>query len=222
MGEINSYSVGRTYNVLSDASSSTGTTSSTEVILKSLSWTVGQFGAGDIVTIEAAFSKQGSSGGYYHAVYYNTDNNLTNARKIFESSVNPTNDGIYIPSSLTYSNVYCRLQIVLNDEALGATYATYARDPNRSYITPVRGGEGTYSTTNDLNFISSGLVFGNTPFWQKIGTIEGLTSIVWRPPSGTYYIHFVGGVENSSDRLRCEWAKISGLSNGSFSNGFDG
>jgi hypothetical protein len=219
MGEINTYSIGKTYNVLSDAASSTGTTSSTNTILKTISWTRGQFGAGDIVTIEAAFSKQGSAGGYYHSVYYNTANNLTNAIKIFESSVNPTDDSLYIPSSLTYSNVFCRLQIVLNDEVLGATYATYARDPNRSYIAPARGGEGTYSTTNDLNFTSTGSA---GIFWQKIGTAEGRTSIVWHPPSGTYYIHFVGGVENSSDRLRCEWAKISGLSNGSFSFGSAG
>jgi hypothetical protein len=80
MGEINRYSIGRTYNVLSDAASSTGTTSSTDAILKTISWTLGQFDDGDIVTIEAAFSKQGSAGGYYHSVYYNTANNLTNAR----------------------------------------------------------------------------------------------------------------------------------------------
>jgi hypothetical protein len=135
------------------------------------------------------------------------------------SSVNPTTDSLYIPSGLTYSNVYCRLQVVLNDEVLGATYATYARDPNRSYIATARGGDGTYSTTNDLNFTSTS---SPSSFWQKIGTTEGLTSIVWHPPSGTYYIHFVGGVENSSDRLRCEWAKISGLSSGSFINGLQG
>ncbi len=219
MGEINTYSIGKTYNVLSNAASSTGTTSSTETILKTISWTLGQFGAGDIVTIEAAFSKQGSAGGYYHSVYYNTANNLIGASKIFESSVNPTSDSLYIPSSLTYSNVFCRLQIVLNDEISGVTYSTYARDPNRSYIAVIRGGEGTYSTTNDLNFTTTA-----TPgsFWQKIGTVEGQTSIVWHPPSGTYYIHFVGGVENSSDILRCEWAKISGLSNGSFQNGLTG
>lgn len=219
MGEINNYSVGRTYNVLSDAASSTGTTSSTDAILKTISWTRGQFGAGDIVTIEAAFSKQGSAGGYYHSVYYNTANNLTNAIKIFESSVNPTDNSLYIPSGLTYSNVYCRLQVVLDDEVSGATYATFAKDPNRSYVGTRGGGDGTYSTTTDLHFSSTS---NAASFWQKIGTIEGRTSIVWHPPSGTRYIHFVGGVENSSDRLRCEWAKISGLSNGSFSNGFSG
>lgn len=219
MGEINRYSLGTTYNVLSDAASSTGTTSSSETILKTLSWTIGQFNEGDIVTIEAAFSKQGSAGGYYHAVYYNTANNLTNARKVFESSVNPTTDGVYITSSLTYSNVFCRLQVVLDDSATGLTYATYAKDPSRSYIATARGGDGTYSTTTDLHFSSTS---NATSFWQKIGTTEGLTSIEWHPGSGTRYIHFVGGVENSSDRLRCEWAKISGLSNGSFSSGLSG
>jgi hypothetical protein len=229
MGEINSYSVGRTYNVLSDASSSTGTTSSTEVILKSLSWTVGQFDIGDVVNIEAAFSKQGTAGGYFHAVYYNTDNNLTNARKVFESSVNPTDNSIYIPSGLTYSNLFCRLQVVLNDNSIGGTFATFAKDPNRSYarasgVSPF-GGDGTYSTTTDLHFSSTN-VSGSSPFgffWQKIGTTEGLTSIEWTPPGAvTRYIHFTGAVENSSDRLRCEWAKISGLSSGSFDNSVSG
>ncbi len=226
MGEINRYSIGRTYNVLSDASSSTGTTSSTEVILKSLSWTVGQFDIGDVVNIEAAFSKQGTAGGYFHAVYYNTANNLTNARKIFESSVNPTNDSLYIPSSLTYSNVFCRLQVVLNDNSIGGTFATFVKDPNRSYVRPSIvspfGGDGTYSTTTDLHF--SSVAGSGTPlFWQKIGTVENLTSIEWTPPGVvTRYIHFTGGVENSSDRLRCEWAKISGLSSGSFDNSVSG
>lgn len=202
MPKINTYNIGDTYNYLSSATTNTGITASGPAIIRTISTTINEFNSGDIITIEAVFSKQGTAGGYYHEVWYNTANNLTNARKIYESSVNPTDDGLYIPASLTYSNVYCRLQIVQ------AGLETRALDPNRTFIT------STFSATSDL---AAKDATSATLVWETIGNQEGLTSIDWEDNFGvTLFIHFVGGVESSSDRLRCEWAKISGRSSGTF------
>ncbi len=204
MPKINTYNIGDTYNYLSSATTNTGITASGPAIIRTISTTINEFSSGDIITIEAVFSKQGTAGGYYHEVWYNTANNLTNARKIYESSVNPTDDGLYIPASLTYSNVYCRLQIV----QVGTE--TRALDPNRTFIT------STFSTNTDLRDKGGGVGTANS-IWETIGNQEGLTSINWEDNSGvTLFIHFVGGVQSSSDRLRCEWAKISGRSSGTF------
>jgi hypothetical protein len=133
---------------------------------------------------------------------------LTNARKVFESSVNPTDQGVYIPSTSTFSSIYFRMQIV------NAASNTRALDPNKVHIT------GTDKFGTDLfNGIS---VTNVSLVWETVGTQEGLASIDWNfwdggGNDGGYFI-VAGGVENSLDRLRCEWIKISGLSTGTFGN----
>jgi hypothetical protein len=209
MGITNTYLLGQTYNVVSNCASVTGITASGPAVIKSIEIQPFNFSTGDIVTFEAVLSKQGSNGGYFHEVYWNFSPSLVNARKVFESSVNPTQDGSYIPATSTFSSIYFRMQIVneLND--------TRTLDPNRVNIL------GTFSVGTDL-FLRN----GNTAstMWQTVGTVEGRTSIDWTywdnaGTDGGYFI-VAGGVENSADRLRCEWIKISGLSTGSFEDPF--
>jgi hypothetical protein len=210
MGEVNTYLLGKTYNVVSNCvlAPTNGVTAAGPAVIKTIEMQPFNFSTGDIVTFEAVLSKQGSNGGYYHAVYWNTNPNLTNARKVFESSVNPTDQGVYIPSTSTFSSIYFRMQIV------DAASNTRALDPNRVYITDTtKFGTDLFTNTN---VTSVSLV------WQTVGTQEGLTSIDWNfwdggGNDGGYFI-VAGGVENSLDRLRCEWIKISGLSTGTFTN----
>lgn len=208
MAEVNTYVIGKSYNVISDCAVNTGISVVGPAIIKSIEIPPFNFSSGDIVTIEACLAKRGSNGGYYHAVYWNTSSSLTNARKIFESSVNPTDTpGSYIGSTLTYSSIYCRLQIV------SGTTSTKSYDPNYIYTTSVDG------RSNDL-FLKD--VTTPASVWQQIGTQEGLTSINWEywsvpGVSGNGgFIIVAGGVQSTLDVLRCEWIKISGLTTGSF------
>lgn len=207
MPEVNTYQIGKSYNVISDCSANTGITASGPVIIRSIEIPPFNFNSGDIVTIEACLAKQGSNGGYYHAVYWNTNNSLTNARKVFESSTDPNFDGFYIGRTLTFSSIFCRVQIV------SSTNSSRSYDPDYIY-TP-----GTFSKSTDLHFRN---VTTPASVWQQIGTQEALTSINWEfwnslGSRGGYFI-IAGGVQSSSDRLRCEWVKISGLTTGPFTD----
>jgi hypothetical protein len=205
MAEVNTYVIGKSYNVISNCAVNTGISVAGPAIIKSIEIPPFNFSSGDVVTIEACLAKQGSNGGYYHAVYWNTSSSLTNARKVFESSVNPTDNGTYIGSTLTYSSIYCRLQIV------SGTTSTKSYDPNYVYTTTVDG------RSSDL-FLKDTTTPAST--WEQIGTQEGLTSINWEQwstlsSSGGYFI-VAGGVQSTLDVLRCEWIKISGLTTGLF------
>lgn len=203
MPEVNTFPLGKPYNFISDCSANTGITASGPAIIRFIEIQPFNFNSGDIVLIEACLAKQGSNGGYYHGVYWNTTNSLTNARKIFESSVYSPDTGTYIGSTLTFSSIYCRVQIV------GVTSSTRSLDPNYVYTGTTTG------RSNDLFFKDI-----TTPgsVWEQVGTQEGLTSIDWEYWTGTRggYIIIAGGVQNSADRLRCEWIKISGLTTGTF------
>jgi len=205
MAFVNTYTLGLPYVVISNCQAVTGTTQSTMTAIKSIEMPPGNFSAGDIVTFEACLTKSGANSGYFHAVYWSGLNTLTGAQKVFESSVNPTDDGATLRNtSYTYSNIYFRMQIV------GPTNSTKTLDPHRTYIT------ATTSCQNDLTAKSA-----TTPgsMWERVGTVEGLNSINWRffISNGGYFI-VAGGVQNSNDRLTCEWIKISGLSSGTFSS----
>jgi hypothetical protein len=205
MGEVNTYLLGRTYNVVSNCASVTGITAAGPAVIKTIEMQPYNFTTGDIVTFEAVLSKQGTNGGYFHEVYWNTNPNLTNARKVFESSVNPSQDGSYIPATSTFSSIYFRMQIV--NESSNTT----SLDPNRVNVT------GTFSLGTDLFARNAG-----TPstMWETVGTQEARTSINWTfwdsaGSDGGYFI-VAGGVQSSSDILRCEWIKISGQSSATF------
>lgn len=204
MAITNNFTLGVAYNVVSDCAEVTGITASGPVIIKSIEIPPNNFGTGDIVTIQAVLSKAGTSGGYYYGVYWNISNTLTNARKVLES-INPTNDGVYIPSTYTYSNLYYRMQIV------SLTQSTRVYDPYYTY-TGATAGKGT-----DLffrNTTTPGSVF------EQVGTQEALTSIDWSYYNGTLlrggFFIIAGGCENPADRLRCEWIKIANLTTGTF------
>jgi hypothetical protein len=205
MGEVNTYLLGRTYNVVSNCASVTGITAAGPAVIKFIEIQPYNFTTGDIVTFEAVLSKQGTNGGYFHEVYWNTNQSLTNARKVFESSVNPSQDGSYIPATATFSSIYFRMQIV--NESSNTT----SLDPNRVNVT------GTFSLGTDLFARNAG-----TPstMWETVGTQEARTSIDWTfwdnvGLDGGYFI-VAGGVQSSSDILRCEWIKISGQSSATF------
>jgi hypothetical protein len=207
MAETNTYSLGKAWNVISNCAAVTGITASGPALIKSIEVPPNNFGVGDIVQIEACFSKQGSSGKYFTELYWNTSATLTNARLICHGTLNPTYDGDYAPASFTYSNIFRRVQIV------SLTNSTRSFDPYNTF------NSSTFSRGTDLFFRDrvSGTVDDQ---YQIIGTQESLGSIDW-----THYnqialnggfIIAAGGVENSNDRLRCEWIKISNLTTGNF------
>lgn len=210
MGKTNTYTLGKALSVISNCALVTGITSSVPTLIKSIEVPPNNFGAGDIVQIEACFTKQGSSGGYFTELYWNATATLTNAKLIGQGTVNPTYDGIYAPSTYTYSNIFRRLQIV------SLTQSTKASDPYRQYIS------GTFSRGTDLLIANTSGSPGEP--WEIIGTFETsineITSINWTQYNNISlnggFIIAAGGVQNSNDRLRCEWIKISGITTGTF------
>jgi hypothetical protein len=209
MGEVNTYLLGKTYNVVSNCAlaPAAGITAAGPVVIKTIEMQPFNFSTGDIVTFEAVLSKQGSNGGYYHEVYWNTNPNLVNARKVFQSAAGPL-QGTFIPATSTFSSIYFRMQIV------NEFNNTITLDPTRNFIT------GLNQFGSDL-FSNPNIASGNlTLVWETVGTQEGLASIDWTfwdtgGNDGGYFI-VAGGVENSADRLRCEWIKISGQSSATF------
>jgi len=204
MAITNNFTLGVAFNVVSDCAAVTGITTSGPSIIKSIEIPPNNFGAGDIVTLQAVLSKAGTSGGYYYEVYWNTSNTLSGARKVLES-INPTNDGIYIPNTYTYSNIYYRMQIV------SLTQSTTVYDPYYTY-TGATAGKGTDLITR--NTTTPGSVF------EQIGAQESLTSIDWTYYNETLsrggFFIIAGGCQNPADRLRCEWIKIANMTTGTF------
>jgi len=212
MGLTNTYTLGKAWSVISNCALVTGITAAGPALIKSIEVPPNNVGAGDIVQIEACFTKQGSSGGYFMELYWNETATLTNARLIGQGTVNPTYDGIYAPDTYTYSNIFRRIQVV------SLTQSTKAFDPYHQYTSGSANLSGTFSRGTDL-LIASKDNSGGQP-WEIIGTFESRTSIDWTEYSSLSlnggFIIAAGGVENSNDRLRCEWIKISNITTGSF------
>jgi hypothetical protein len=211
MGEVNTYPIGLAYNVVSNCVAVNGITGSSfstdgilnPLIIKTIEIPPFNFSNGDIVTFETVMTKQNTNGGYYYGVWWNTTNSMTGARKVWEATNVTSSSVTFIGSTLTFSSVYFRMEI--RDELSD----TRTRDPNRTSITTTTGQSNDLFGA-DTNFTS----------WERIGTQEGLTSIDWTfwnnaLSRGGFFI-VAGEVENSSDILRCEWIKISGLSTGTF------
>lgn len=207
MAETNTYSIGKAWNVISNCAAVTGITAAGPVLIKSIEVPPNNFGSGDIVQIEACFTKAGSNGGYFTDLYWNTTATLTNARLICHGTLNPTDDALYAPSTYTYSNIFRRLQIV------SLTASTRSFDPYYQYHT------STFSRATDL-LLRDRTSGSSSDQYEVIGTFEGLTSIDWTHYNQVTFnggfIIAAGGVENSNDRLRCEWIKISNLTTGNF------
>jgi len=213
MAETNTYTIGKAWNVISNCAAVTGITAAGPALIKAIEVPPNNFGAGDIVQIEACFTKQGSSGGYFTELYWNTTATLTNARLIGQGTVNPTYDSIYAPATYTYSNFFRRIQIV------SLTQSTKALDPYHQYSSGSGNLSATFSRGIDLLF-SSRISGVSDNQWEIIGTFEERTSIDWTHYNQITFnggfIIAAGGVQNPNDRLRCEWIKISNLTTGNF------
>lgn len=222
MPEVNTYAIGLSYNVVSSCTTNTGITAAsystfgirTPAIIRTIEIPPFNFSSGDIVTFEAVMSKQNTNGGYYYSIYWNTNGNLTNARKVWEPVLIDDTDTLveptWISSTLTYSSVYFRMEI--RDELTD----TRTLDPHRIYTNTIATPGGL---TNDL-FYKSYTSGNEARAWERVGTQEGLTSIDWTHWNSAFtrggFFIIAGEVQNSSDILRCEWIKISGLSSATF------
>ncbi len=206
MSLVNTHSIGdKTYYVLSSASTNAGITASSvypsDTVMRTINMPPNIFTVGDVVTIEACISKQGSNDQYQFGVYWSTGNTLpVNGPQILIGL-----SGL-VPATATYSNFYRQLVI------LGTASTTQGTK------TAVNTDVTTLASGIDLNPISAVTTF------DKIGKYEGLNSINWEQAqfdlNGNYvrggWFIVAGAVLNSSDRLRCEWIKISGMAGGSF------
>jgi hypothetical protein len=206
MSLVNTHSIGdKTYCVLSSVSTNTGTTTisnywDTNVAIRTINMPPNIFTVGDVVTIEACMSKQGSNGTYQYNVYWSTNSTLTANGPQILVGVSGT-----VPSTATYSNFYRKLVILGTASSTQGTKVMVDND-----IIAAQSGI-------DLNPVNNVITF------DKVGAYEVKNSINWEQAqfdediylNGGYFI-VAGGVSNSNDRLRCEWIKISGMASGSF------
>lgn len=170
------------------------TNSTSDAVLGAISLDPNTFTVGDVVLLEAVVTKSGSSGGYFWNVVWgtSTSQDIFNDVPIFES---PS-----YAATATYSNCYKYMVIA---GTAGSVLGTAVYDQQRQIDT------NTQQDTTDL--------------WTRITNVDNL-SIDWNYAfflsSGTYnnggYFKVIGSVQNSSDRIRLEWMRVSGYASGSF------
>jgi hypothetical protein len=193
------------YYITSSATSTTGITSSnfppfsgTTNRMRTLEMRPNIFTVGDVVTIDACITKQGTAGTYKFWVYWNTNTTFTNAILVGVSGT--------VPATSTYS---CFRRTLAIAGTAGSVLGT--RVMADSTVTLFESGIDT-------------VAINSTPNYEKVGDQEGLNSIDWDFASydlngnfsaGSYFI-VAGNVSNSNDRLRCEWIRVSGMAGGSF------
>lgn len=193
------------YYITSSATSTTGITSSnfppftgTLNRMRTLEMRPNIFTVGDVVTIDACITKQGTAGTYQFWVYWNDNTTFTNAILIGSSGT--------VPASSTYS---CFRRTLAIAGTAGSTLGT--RVMADVTVSAFQSGIDT-------------VAINSTPNYVKVGDEESLNSIDWESASfdlsgnfvdGSYFI-VAGAVSNSNDRLRCEWIRVSGMAGGSF------
>ena len=198
---LNSFGVGESYQYFTNVGPGTGRTYSsvhaTWVLMSTVTVPVDSFQSGDIVTIEAACSKQGSTDNWNLAMFSNTSASLNGARLI-GYCMNYTDAG------LTYSLIQRRLHII---EADGSGEGTWVIDYD--YSNPTLGYQThdhyAYSSSSYNRIGSNGT--WNDPFGEM--SEVSTTSMNWRSTSP---IIIIAGYTGLTDRIRTEWIKVSGKS----------
>ena len=203
---LNSFGVGESYQYFTNVGPGTGRTYSsvhaTWVLMSTVTVPLNFFGAGDIVTIEAACSKQGSTDSWNLAMFSNTSATLNGARLIgYCMNATISNTG------LTYSLIQRRLHIITPG---GSDEGTWAIDYD--YSTPVLG----YQTHDNYPYASSSYnrIGANGTWNDATGLMSGVstTSMDWT--STDNFIIIAGYTSGLTDRIRTEWIKVSGKAEG--------
>ena len=116
---LNSFGVGESYQYFTNVGPGTGRTYSsvhaTWVFMSTVTVPLNFFQSGDIVTIEAACSKQGSTDNWYLAMFSNTSATLNGARLIGYCMEPNSNISGGVNNGLTYSLIQRRLHIINAD-----------------------------------------------------------------------------------------------------------
>lgn len=204
MPKVNTNSIqNQVYKVNSTTTYSVnGSTSSDPVLLRDVEIQPNTFTIGDIVTVEAVVTKQGTSGTWGWGLFWNNfpAYDITTDIPIINSPSTTFAAGV------TYSTCYRKLVI---GGTAGSVIGTGAWNPDLgNYFADVFFQPNTFGAT-----------------WQKVGenTNNG-ESIDWDSASfdlGGSYLNggnfkIIGYVNNPNDRIRVEWMKVSGFASGSF------
>ena len=201
-GVLNSFGVGESYQYFTNVGPGTGRTYSSVhglwVLMSTVTVPATTFTSGDIVTIEAACSKQGSTDFLYLAMFSNTSATLNGARLIGYCMDNTGGD-----TGWTYSLIQRRLHII---EADGSGEGTWVIDYD--YSNPTLG----YQTHDHYAYSSSSYNrIGSNGTWDNpSGYMSGVstTSMNWRNNDN---IIIIAGY-SYTDIIRTEWIKVSGKS----------
>ena len=208
---LNSFGVGESYQYFTDVGPGTGRTYSsvhaTWVLMSTVTVGLNFFQSGDIVTIEAACSKQGSTDNWYLAMFSNTSATLNGARLIGYCMEPNSNISGGVNNGLTYSLIQRRLHIINAD---GTGEGTWVIDYD--YSNPALG----YQTHDHYAYSSSSYNrIGSNGTWNDpSGLMSGVstTSMDWL--SNNNIIIIAGYTSGTSDRIRTEWIKVSGKAEG--------
>jgi hypothetical protein len=207
---INSFGVGESYQYFTNVGPGTGRTYSsvhgTYVIMTSVTVPLNFFQAGDIVTVEAACSKQGNTDSWYLAMFSNTSASLTNARLIGYCMDNT------VPNiSLTYSLIQRKLHIIT---ANGTDQGTWVID----YDYQETGGSQSkgYQTHDHYAYAGSSYNrIGANGLWNNTtGVMSGVSSNSMDWTGNQVVIIIAGYTSGLTDRIRTEWIKVSGKAEG--------
>ena len=202
---LNSFGVGESYQYFTLVGPGTGRTYSsvhaTWVLMSNVTVPLGFFQSGDIVTVEAACSKQGSTDSWNLAMFSNTTNSLSGARLIgYCMNATISNTG------LTYSLIQRRLHIITAD---GTGEGTWVIDYD--YSTPILG----YQTHDNYPYASSSYSrIGSNGTWNDaygLFSTASTTSMDWE---SDVFIIIAGYTSGLTDRIRTEWIKVSGKAEG--------
>ena len=196
---LNSFGVGESYQYFTNVGPGTGRTYSSVhalwVLMSTVTVPATTFTSGDIVTIEAACSKQGSADFWYLAMFSNTSATLNGARLI-GYCMNDTGAN----TGWTYSLIQRRLHII---EADGSGEGTWVIDYD--YSNPTLGYQThdhyAYSSSSYNRIGSNGTWNDPSGLMSEVST----TSMNWRNNNN---IIIIAGY--STDIIRTEWIKVSG------------
>jgi hypothetical protein len=212
---LNSFGVGESYQYFTNVGPGTGRTYSSVhgfwVLMSTVTVPLNFFQSGDIVTIEAACSKQGSTDNWYLAMFSNTSASLNGARLIgycMEPNYNVSAAG-GVNNGLTYSLIQRRLHIITAD---GTGEGTWVIDYDYSISTGDKLGYQTHDhyaySSSSYNRIGSNGTWDNS-FGEMVGA--STTSMDWIS-SDNFII--IAGYTGLTDRIRTEWIKVSGKAEG--------
>ena len=202
---LNSFGVGESYQYFTNVGPGTGRTYSsvhaTWVLMSTVTVPLNFFGAGDIVTIEAACSKQGSTDSWNLAMFSNIAATLNGAVLIgYCMNATISNTG------LTYSLIQRRLHIITPG---GGDEGTWAIDYD--YSTPVLG----YQTHDNYPYASSSYNrIGANGTWNDATGLFSTASGTIDWASTDTFIIIAGYTSGLTDRIRTEWIKVSGEAEG--------